>query len=340
MISRIDCRGPHRLRCAAELTRSVLEVSARRLLKGPRRRNWNWFAEVAIGLLQRQLDSALELNDIDEARRYLDSAVTSSPARSAVNIRRVTGQKVQGRWFSAKDAAFSPTLLYFHGGGFSFYPQAYSNFIAQLTLAAGSRTFALDYRLTPEHRFPAQLNDALHAYQWLLESGMDLERLIVGGDSAGGNLALALLLAIRDAGLPLPALAIALSPPTDFENENLGNAGFDWISKPALLQWRDWYCDSGQRCDPLVSPARADLHGLPPVYIQAGAVEILFPSIQAFVEHARGQRADVRLETWEDMPHNFPVFGPDVPQSVEALKRIGEVISSQAQKNHEQPVTC
>ncbi len=105
------------------------------------------------------------------------------------------------------------TVLYFHGGGYSFYPQAYAHFIALITLAAKSRTFALDYRLSPEHRFPAQLEDALSAYRWLLEQGVDPARLIFAGDSAGGNLTLALLLAARESKLPLPALAIALSPP-------------------------------------------------------------------------------------------------------------------------------
>ena len=132
------------------------------------------------------------------------------------------------------------TVLYFHGGGYSFYPRAYANFIALITLAAKSRTFALDYRLSPEHRFPAQLEDALNAYRWLLETGVDPDHLVLAGDSAGGNLALALLLAARDSKLPLPALAIALSPPTDFETNHASivrNQDSDWIDKRMLDQW-------------------------------------------------------------------------------------------------------
>jgi monoterpene epsilon-lactone hydrolase len=340
MISHIDFRGPYQLRSAADLTQSVVEVSARRLLKGPRRPSWNWFVEVTTRMLQKQVNSAFEFKNIEDARRYLDSVVISSPALSAVTIREVTHNECKGRWFSKKDAESANTLLYFHGGGYSFYPEAYTNFIAQLACAAQSRTFALDYRLTPEHRFPAQLNDALGAYQWLLKNGTHPEHLVVAGDSAGANLTLALLMAIRDGNLPPPALAVAISPPTDFENERLEDAEFDWINKPALLQWRDWFCDRAQCCNPLISPLKGDLRGLPPIYIQAGAIEILFPSIQAFAEHARSQRADVTLEAWKDMTHNFPVFGPDAPQSAEALKRIAEVISSRVSRSTGQPVAC
>jgi epsilon-lactone hydrolase len=328
MLSQIHFSGPalYRVRAAVETSQSVAEVSARRLLKGPLRPGWNWFVEVVTRILQRQVNAAMQMPDIEEARRYLDSMVISSPALTQVDIRPLVHERFRGRWFSSKSEKPNVALLYLHGGGYSFYPRAYESFIAQVTLAANARTFALDYRLTPEHRFPAQLNDALDAYRWLLENGTGPSRLVVAGDSAGANLTLVLLLALREAKLDLPALAIALSPPTDFESEIVGNEEFDWINKAALLKWRDWYCDPAQRCDPLISPVRADLRGLPPIYMQAGRAEILYDSIQAFAHHAQRQGADVVLEGWKDMNHNFPVFGPDAPQSVDALRRIGEVI--------------
>ena len=223
------------------------------------------------------------------------------------------------------------TVLYFHGGGYSFYPRAYANFIALITLAAKSRTFALDYRLSPEHRFPAQLEDALNAYRWLLETGTDPDSLIFAGDSAGGNLALTALLAARDSKLPPPALAIALSPATDIEGKHasvVGDQESDWIDKHMIERWASWFCESSQRRHPLVSPLWADLRGLPPIYIQAGRCEILYDSIQAFAARARSQGAEVVLETWKDMNHVFQMFGPDVPQSAEALRRIEQIIDS------------
>ncbi|HYW38661.1 MAG TPA: alpha/beta hydrolase [Terriglobales bacterium] len=339
MTARIHFRGPprYRLRSAAELSQSVLEVSARRALKGPRLPGWNWFVELATEVLRRQTLAALRMADVKEARRYLDSTVISSPALSEISITPVVQEKFRGSWFAGKSTEPRVSVLYFHGGGYSFYPQAYTNFIALITLAAKSRTFALDYRLSPEHRFPAQLEDALNAYRWLLEDGADPDRLIFAGDSAGGHLTLALLLASRESKLPLPALAVALSPPTDFETALTGKGEFDWIDKPMLDQWADWFCDSAERRNPLVSPLWADLRGLPLIYIQAGRAEILYASIQAFADRAQKQGADVVLETWEDMTHDFQMFGLDSPQSAEALRRIGQVIEVRVrgQKNME-----
>jgi acetyl esterase/lipase len=269
------------------------------------------------------------MRDVADARRFLDSVVISSPAAEGVKVTPVVQEKFRGSWFVQEGPQPQVTVLYFHGGGYSFYPQAYANFIALITLAANSRTFALDYRLSPEHRFPAQLEDALNAYRWLLETGADPENLVFAGDSAGGNLALCLLLAARDSKLPLPALAIALSPATDLESDRASlvrNQAVDWINRQMIEKWADWFCESALRRHPLVSPLWADLSGLPPIYIQAGRCEILYDSIQAFVDRARSQGAEVVLEIWESMNHVFQMFGPDVPQSAEALRRIGEVI--------------
>ena len=287
--------------------------------------------EVATRLLKMQVNTACGMSHIEDARRYLDSMVISSSALSAMQIREVVHEKFRGHWFSAENTEPPVIVLYFHGGGYCFYPKAYASFIALITLTTKSRTFALDYRLTPEHRFPAQLEDALNAYRWLLDNGTDPHHLVLVGDSAGGNITLTLLLQARHTKLPLPALAIALSPPTNFESEIVGN-DFDWIDKRALLKWRDWFCDPSQRHNPLVSPLWADLHGLPPIYIQAGRAEVLYDSIQAFADRARSQGADVLLESWEDMNHNFQIFGPDAPQSVDALRRIGEVMDARVRR--------
>ena len=333
MAGRIHFVGPakYRIRSAQAMARSILEVSARRMCKGPKRPTWTWFVEVCTEMLKRQVAAAFEMEDLNEARRYLDSISLGSPALTEVNIAPVTEEKFHGNWFTARDAPSSITLLYLHGGGYSFYPRAYASFIAMITRAARCRTFALDYRLSPEHRFPAQLDDALNAYRWLLNSNVDPSNLVFAGDSAGGNLTLALLLAARDANLPLPALAVALSPPIDFDTEYpsmLANPHNDWISLRALRQWADWFCEPAQRRNPLVSPVLADLRGLPPIYLQAGRAELLYDSIQLFVEHARAQGADVVFDTWEDMNHDFQIFGSDAPQSSAALRKIGDVINA------------
>jgi epsilon-lactone hydrolase len=318
----------YRVRSALALCRSIVEASVRRTFQGPRLPGWNCFLELGTQILKRHLVIAFKLNDASEARLYLDSVVFDSAA-VALEISPFSHEKFRGSWFTKKGQNPRTTVLYFHGGGYSFYPKNYARFIALITLAAKSKTFALDYRLSPENRFPAQLEDALNAYRWLMEIGTRPEHLVLAGDSAGGNLALALLLAARDAKLPLPALAILLSPAADFERKQpsiVRNEPFDWIDKEMLKQWSDWFCDSAQRQDPFVSPVQADLRALPPLYIQAGRAEILYDSIQAFADRASAQGADVVLESWDHMNHDFQLFGPRVPQSAEALRRISEVI--------------
>ena len=274
MSARLTFSGPvrYRLRGMAQLSRSILEVSARRMLKGPRRPGWNWFAEVADqdaeaagkhgheNIRCKRVAPLLEFGD-DQVAGVIGSKYPTH--RSS---------EIQGRLVLRQERRATATVVLLHGGGYSFYPRAYAGFIAQVTLTAKSRTFALDYRLTPEHRFPAQLEDALHCYRWLIESGINPETLVLCGDSAGGNLALALVLAARDSNLPLPSLAVALSPPSCvWICDVFPNQEANWITKTALLSWRDWFCDSAQRHDPLVSPLRADLRGLPPIYIRLGA---------------------------------------------------------------------
>ncbi len=321
------------VQAASLVGRAVTHAGLRRALKGARLPGWNWAIEIGTEVLKAHLATAFTMSSVNESRRYLDSVVLNSPALSEVSITPLTNETIRGSWFVSKQAGPRVTVLYLHGGGYSFYPKAYANLIALITLAAQSRTFALDYRLSPEYRFPAQLEDALGAYRWLLDNGNDPNQLIVGGDSAGGNLALALLLCLRDLKLPFPKLTFALSPPTDFEagieyegTSLVTNEAFDWVDRRMLVKWADWFCQPTQRRDPYVSPANADLRDLSPIYIQAGRAEILYDSIATFASRAKSQGADVVLDSWADMNHDFQMFGYQAPQSAEALQRLGEVI--------------
>jgi acetyl esterase/lipase len=272
------------------------------------------------------------MRDVKEARSYLDALTVHSRALSRVSIANVVQENFKGSWVLPKNLDSEVTIFYLHGGGYSFYPRSfYNNLSAMIALSAKAKLFALDYRLSPEYKFPAQIEDATNAYRWLLDEGVDPRRLVVTGDSAGGNLALAMLLSLRDSKLPLPALAVCLSPATDFGGSGAGAPGsseYDWITQEMAMTWADWFCTPEQRSNPLVSPVNADLRGLPPMYIQAGGAEILLPGIQLFVQRAKEQGADAVLETWPAMNHDFQAFGEDVPQSAEAIQRIGEVVAS------------
>lgn len=320
----------HRFGSAAVLGKATAEVCLRRLLRRQHCPSWNLMAELSTEIAKRQLFAAFQMSDVNEARAYLDSIVVDSGVISKVAISKVDEREVRGSWFIPKRSNPEVAILFLHGGGYSFYPRGfYDGLSAMLALSAKARVFALDYRLSPEHPFPSQLIDATKAYEGLLATGIHPSRLVVAGDSAGGNLTLSLLLYLRESKLPPPALAVCLSPATDFGATTLetANAELDWITPQMALRWADWFCSPHERNNPLVSPVNADLQGLPPIYIQAGGAEILLASIQQFVTEGKRQGADISLEIWPDMNHDFQAFGYDVPQSREALRRIGEVIA-------------
>lgn len=328
MSFKLSGKWTYRLRSLFALAWSLLAVSVRRGLRGPRLPKWSWAFEVSVHFIKAQTLTAFNLADPAEGRAYENSLVFDSPAVAKMKI-EAQETPVRGVWYRPISGAKARTVLYLHGGGYAYYSKAHENLIALVTLAAQSQTFALDYRLVPEHPFPAQLEDALAAYRWLLGTGIKPEQLVVMGDSAGGNLTLALLLALKAAQLPLPALGICIAPWTDLENSGaslIENEPFDWVEKRMPLKWAEWFCQGADPRNPLISPIRADLRGLPPIYIQAGDAEILYDMIRAFADQAQAQGAKVKLEVWPQMNHDFQAFGDLIPESRAALERIGLVI--------------
>ncbi len=331
-------RGPmkYRIACARVLASSIASATANRFRRGPAMPGWNWTVEVGTEIIRNQLRAAFAQPNVTEHRRVLDCMVLDSPLHKQISTTDVSESNVRGSWHLPANP--SPvTLLYLHGGGFALYPKnSYRNLIALITLAANTSTFAVDYRLTPEHPFPAALEDVRAAYQWLLNRGVLPGQIVIAGDSAGGNLTITLLCDLRDRGLPLPALGIGLSPATEFDTirpSMTANRHSDWITGDMALAWRDWYCRPEQRSLPLISPIHANLRGLPPIYIQAGRAEILYDSIAAFAIEAKSQGAHMTFESWPSMNHVFQFFGHDAPQSAEALHRIQEVIAQSVRES-------
>jgi len=330
MFFQLKGKWNYRLRSLVALYWSFLYVSIRRLFRGKRLPNWNWTFEVSIYFLKIQTAAAFDMAMANpaEGREYEDSLVFNSAAVAKINIEPINAP-VKGHWYRPKSGTPGITVLYLHGGGYAYYAKAHQNLIALVTLAAKSQTFALDYRLIPESPFPAQLEDALDAYHWLLDTGVKPERLVVIGDSAGGNLTMALLLSLRDAHLHLPALGICIAPWIDIENSGNSmteNAQYDWVEKRMPVQWAEWLCKENTPQNPIISPINADLKGLPPIYIQAGSAEILYDMIRKFADKAQEQGCNIKLDIWKNMNHDFQAFGDMIPESKEALMRIGEVI--------------
>jgi acetyl esterase/lipase len=292
---------------------------------------WNWTVELGTAIIRNHLRTAFQIPDVVEMRRYLDTLGLAPEWKHTLTTREVQEENFRGTWYRPANPS-ATTLLYLHGGGFAFYPRdTYANFIALIALATNAATFALDYRLAPEHRFPAQLEDVRAGYLRLLDDGVPAQQVVVAGDSAGGQLTIALLCDLRDRRLPPPALGIGLSPATEFDTirpSMTANEGSDWISGEMALKWRDWFCTPEQRADPLVSPIHANLRNLPPLYIQAGQAEILYDSIAAFAAEAEKQGAEIVFESWPSMNHVFQCFGYDAPRSAEALGRIAAVVTN------------
>lgn len=250
---------------------------------------------------------------------------------------RCTPCEVSGRpaeWVEGPDADGSRVLLYFHGGGYVIGSIAtHRALVARIARVAGIRGLVLDYRLAPEHPFPAAVEDAMAAYRFLLDEGIEPEGIALGGDSAGGGLTFATLVALRDAGTPLPAAAIALSPWVDLEGSGESmttRADADpMVGREGLLEMARLYLAEADPKTPTASPLHADLAGLPPLYVQVGTAETLLDDATRIAARARAAGVQIELEPFEDLVHVFQAFAPHVPESLEAIQKLGAFLKRQ-----------
>jgi acetyl esterase/lipase len=240
----------------------------------------------------------------------------------------VDADGVRCEWVDVPQSRPEQVLLYLHGGGFALrFPNLYARFAARIGAALGQRVLLVDYRLTPEHPFPAAVGDCLSVYRWLLGQGVGAPDIALAGDSAGANLALVTLLGIKAVGAPPPACAFVISPPVDctlssasvVENER-SEAAFHLTT---LLMLRRRYVTAERLLDPSVSPLFGDLDGLPPLLLQAGARELLRDDAVRFAERARQAGVEVELELWDGMQHCFPLlqFLPESGYAIESIAR-------------------
>lgn len=238
---------------------------------------------------------------------------------------------VQCEWMEMARVAKDRVFLYFHGGSYNAgSPRTHRTLAANLSRAGHVRLLVPDYRLAPEHPFPAGVKDALLVYQWLLNEGFSEDRIVVGGDSAGGGLALTMLQALRAAGARMPKAAILLAPWTDLtasspSYEKLRK--FDpIITREQLQQAGLWYAGKRDPADPLLSPLFADLAGLPPLLIHAGGDEVMLDDSRRFAERAAEAGVPVTLKVFEGMWHVFHTGGTDIPEARQAINEIGDFV--------------
>ncbi|MBG6081770.1 alpha/beta hydrolase [Rubrivivax gelatinosus] len=323
-------RWPHRLRSLAVLADTTLGVLARRAVG--RRADPHWSLDYEIGTLfvRRQFNHALALPDIVDGRAYFDSLYFVVEPRPRVDVRPAGPGEPPGRWYRPAGHDGPLTMLYLHGGGYAFDAGVSRHFVACLAQWLQIPIFAPDYRLTPEHAHPAQLDDGLAAYRHLLATGVAPRQLIVAGDSAGGHLALMVAARLHDAGLPPPALVIGLSPWTDIGrrgDSQFGHDRYDLVQGWQTLLYGRWLKGGTGFGDAELSPIHQRYEAAPPIYLQAGAQEILVDMIRDFArtQHARG--VPVRLDVWPHANHEFHAYGDTLPQAQQALAALRAAIA-------------
>jgi acetyl esterase/lipase len=264
-----------------------------------------------------------------ERRQRLDDVGRELGVPADARLEPVRIDHATGEWSTTPQADPARAVLYLHGGGYMAGSVVSHRFVAvEIGRAARARTLALDYRRAPEHPYPAQLEDALAAWRYLREQGLAPGNIAIGGDSAGANLTLALLLALRARGEAMPACGWLVSPWTDLTASGAtmqSKAAVDpMISKPYLLELAAAFAAGRDLADPLISPTFADLSGLPPLLIQVGSEETLLDDAVALAGRAGASGAPVTLEVWPEMIHAFPMFFPRVAASRRATEKAGE----------------
>jgi monoterpene epsilon-lactone hydrolase len=268
-----------------------------------------------------------------ERRERLDSLGTHYAIPADFRLERVKANGVEAEWSTSPAADPTRAILFLHGGGYiSGSIDSHRPLATAIGRAAGARTLALGYRRAPEHQFPAAVEDVMSGYRFLLEQGFAAGRIAIAGDSAGGGLTIALMVAARDRGLPLPSCGWCISPWVDLENTGATmstKAAVDpLIQKPYLMDLAKSYLGATPPRSPLASPLYADLRGLPPVLIQVGSAETLLDD-SVRLAGALGSADDVvTLEIWPDMIHAFPLFHEQVAAARRALARAGRFIRS------------
>lgn len=267
-----------------------------------------------------------------ERRQRLDEVGSVWPVAADVKLEDVDCDGVRGEWSLASGSDASRVLMFFHGGGYcSGSIVSHRRMVTEAGRAARMRTLAIGYRLAPEHPYPAAHQDALTAWRFLRSQGLPANHIAVGGDSAGGNLTVTLINALRAAGEDLPACAWLVSPWTDLTMSGSTLATKEavdpLIHKGYLEELAEAYVPGTlDRKDPLISPLFADLHGFPPTLIQVGSAETLLADAARFAAAASAADVDVRLEIWPHMIHAWPLWNAALEDGRRALAQAGDFI--------------
>jgi acetyl esterase/lipase len=262
-----------------------------------------------------------------ETRESFDTEMGRIPLPDNVTVQSLSFGSVPAENITPANATPGKAVLYLHGGGHVFGSiKSHRHFVSRLAVATKATAWHIDYRLAPEHPYPAAIEDALVAYRALLDSGIAPADIVVGGESAGGNLAAALLLKLKQENLPQPAGLYLLSPWLDMtttaESYDKVGARDPMITREGIVGVATAYLGN-QPDTPLASPVRADVSGLPPMLIQVGSEEVLLSDSTTFANNAAMTGIDVSLRVWAGMPHAWPLFHPFLRAGLPAIDETG-----------------
>jgi len=272
---------------------------------------------------------------VAERRAQYERAEKAFPTPPEVKVERVSAPVAPAEWLRPPGAAAGRVVLYLHGGGYVIgSPRSHRHLAAAVAAAGQASALLLDYRLAPEHPYPAAVDDATAAYRWLLDQGIAPGHIVIGGDSAGGGLTMATLLALREARLPLPAGGVCISPWVDLTFSGASyrtRAAVDPIvTRPGIDEMARAYLGATAARAPLASPLFADLRGLPPLLIHVGSDEVLLDDAVQLADRAKAAGVDATLEVWDRMVHVWHWFLPMLDEAQSAVDGIGRFIRTRA----------
>lgn len=275
---------------------------------------------------------SLSQGNIFQLRKDFEQLYLQFSSNQKLKVEEKKIGEINGFKIYAENANDDNIILFFHGGGFTIgSTKDHLDLCGKISKASSTCVFSIDYRLAPENKFPAAVEDCLTSYLCLLKQGIDPSNIVLAGISSGGTLVLSTLLSLKDNGVELPAAGVCMSPAVDllFQGHSvIKNRGKDWITPQRLDIIRKMYLKNHKAKNPFVSPIYADLHGLPPLMLQVGSHELLLDDIIKFHKKAKDAEVEVTFELWKDLFHCFQIFSSKITAGQQAIENIGNYIKN------------